>query len=182
MKKLTVTILSIALVAMGAIFVFGQTTEKNMDGNKRFDKQGNHGKFGRRGKRGGHGMRGRGMGRMFKQLDLTEDQKAQMKAIREQSRESTKSLREQMKANRQQLQQLTDNGQFNEASVAAVAQQQGQIHAQMIVAKEKVKAQMFNVLTAEQKAKVAQLKAERKQKMEERKAKWAEKKAEKANQ
>lgn len=179
MKKITVTLLAIALVAVGAIFVIGQTTDKPTDGNKRFEKQGRHGKFGRRGKRG---MRGHGMGRMFKHMDLTDDQKAQMKAIGQANRESTKTLREQIKANRQQLQQMTENGQFDEAAVSAVAQQQGQLHAQMIVAKEKVKAQMFNVLTNEQKTKLAQMKAEHKQKMQERKAKWAEKKADKQNQ
>lgn len=178
MKKITVTILAIALVAMGAIFVFGQsTTEKNMEGNKGFGKQGRHGKFGKRG-----GKRGHGMGRMFRQLNLTDAQKTQMKEIKMASREDTKSLRQQMRTNRQQLQQSTENGNFDEAAVSAIAQQQGQIHAQMIVAKQKVKTQMYNVLTAEQKAKFATLKAEFKQKREERKAKWAEMKAAKNTQ
>lgn len=176
MKKATVTILAIALVAMGAIFVIGQTSDSPKDGQKTYRKNGKRGHFGKRG--GKRGMRGhRGMGRIFRQLDLTDDQKAQMKAIRQASREDSKPLREQMKTNRQQLQQLTENGQFDEAAVSAIASQQGQIHAQIIVAKQKVKSQMFNVLTAEQKTKLATLKAEHKQKMQERKAKWAERKA-----
>ncbi len=180
MKKFTVTILAIALVAIGAIFVFGQTTDKPVDGQKRFSKEGKGKHHGRRGGKGG--MKGGMNGFMFKQLDLTDAQKEQMKAIGQTNREGTKSLREQMKTNRQQLQKLTENGQFDEAAVSALAQQQGQLHAQMIVAKQKVQSQMFNVLTSDQKAKVAELKAQHKQKMEERKAKWAEKKAAKQTQ
>ena len=46
MKKIIVTILTIAMVAIGAIFVFGQTTDKPVDGQKRFGKHGKHGKNG----------------------------------------------------------------------------------------------------------------------------------------
>ena len=179
MKKITVTLLSIALIAMGAIFVFGQTNGGSSD--KAFTGKRGFGKHGKRHRRGGG--KGFGMGgRMFKNLDLTDAQKEQMKTIRQTSRESSKALRQQMKANRQQLQQLTENGQFDEGSVAAVAQQLGQLHAQMIVEQQKVKAQMYNVLTADQKSKLAQMKAEFQQKMQERKAKWAEKKAQKQAQ
>ncbi len=178
MKKITVTILAIALVAIGAIFVFGQTTtDQPTDGKARFGKHGGKGKFGKRG-----GKRGHGMGRMFRQLDLTDAQKEQMKAIRQASRENTKSLRDQMRQNRQQLDQLTESGTFDQAAVTAIAQQQGQLHAQMIVEKQRVKTQMYNVLTAEQKTKLAELKAQFKQKMEERKAKWAEMKQNKQSQ
>ena len=138
MKKITITLLSIALVAMGAIFVFGQqstdTSDKATKGKRGF---GHHGKRHKRGGKRGFRMGGR----MFKALDLTDAQKEQMKAIKQASRENTKSLREQMKTNRQQLQQLTENGQFDEGSVSAIAQQQGQLHAQMIVEKQKVKTQ-----------------------------------------
>ncbi len=183
MKKFTVTLLAIAVVALGTMFAFGQTTDTTTPNTDTVSKSAKHGKFGKRGKKGKRGMRGKGHGGMsFKQLDLTDDQKAQMKAIREQSRESTKSLHEQMKANHEQLAQLTENGQFDKASIAAIASQQGQIHAQMIVAKQKVKSQMYNVLTSEQKSKLATLKAERKQKMQERKANRAEKKAAKQAQ
>lgn len=176
MKKITVTILSIALVAMGAIFVFGQTAEKPTEG-KSFGKHHKFGKFGKRGKRGK-----RMMGRLFRQLDLTDEQKAQMKEIKQASREKVQPLRQQMRENRQQLRQATENGNFDEATVTAIAAQQGQIHAQLIVEKQKVKTQMYNVLTTEQKNKLAELKAQFKQKMEERKAFWAEKKAQKESQ
>lgn len=165
--------MSIALVAVGAIFVFGQTTDTKMEG-KKFGKDGNHFRGDKRGDKG--------MGMIFGSLDLTDAQKEQMKAIGQASRESTKSLRDQMKANREQLQQATANGAFNEAQVQAIAQQQGVLHAQMIVAKEKVKSQMFAILTPEQKTKAAELKEQFKQKMQERQAKRAERQAAKAEQ
>ncbi len=74
MKKLITAILSIILVAMGAMFIFAQDTTANKDGK--------HGHFGKRGghHRGGHG------GMMFRGLDLTDGQKAQMKMIMQTSK------------------------------------------------------------------------------------------------
>ncbi len=79
-----------------------------------------------------------------------------------------KPIRQQMKANRQKLQTLSESGNFDEAQVQTIANQQGSLSAQMIVAKEKVKAQMLAILTPEQKAKAAEMKAQFKQKREER--------------
>lgn len=156
MKKLTAAILSIVLVAMGAMFIFAQDGAATKDG-----KRGKRGHFGKM-KRGG------GMGMMFRGLDLTDEQKTQMKAIRQTSKETMKPIREQMKANRQKLQQLSEGGNFDAAQVQAIAAQQGSLSAQMIVEREKVKSQMFNILTPEQKAKAAEMKANFKQKRQER--------------
>ncbi|CAN5830017.1 hypothetical protein BH20ACI4_BH20ACI4_24000 [soil metagenome] len=151
MKKLTVAILSIVLVAMGAMFIFAQDGTSK-EGNRGFGKRGHH-----------HG----GFGKMLRGLDLTDEQKAQMKSIRQASRETVKPIREQMKANRQKLQMLSESGTFDEAQVQAIATRQGTLSAQMIVEKEKVKSQIFNLLTPEQKMKAAEMKAQFKQKREE---------------
>lgn len=160
MKKFLVAILSVILIAAGAIFIFAQDNSADKDGKRGF------------GKRGGH-HRG-GMERIFRALDLTDEQKAQMKAIRQASKDSTKPIREQMKANRQKLQTLSESGTFDEAQVRAIAAEQGNLSAQLIVEKEKVKSQIFNLLTPEQKAKAAEIKAQFKQKMQERMQKRAE--------
>jgi protein CpxP len=154
MKKLTVAILSIVLVAMGAMFVFAQTETGQKDGKRGFGKRGHFAK--------------RGGGMMFRGLDLTDEQKAQMKAIRQANRETMKPIREQMKANREKLQQLSAGGNFDAAQVQAIAAQQGSLSAQMIVERERVKSQMFNILTPEQKAKAAEMKAQFQQKRLER--------------
>lgn len=168
MKKITVAILSIVLVAMGAMFVFAQDGAGNKDGKRGFGKRGH---FGKRG--GGHGM-------MLRGLDLTDAQKAQVKTIMQTSRESSKPLREQMKANRQKLQTISDSGSFDQAQIQALADEQGRLTAQMIVEKEKVKSQVSAILTPEQKAKAAEMKAQFKQKREERQQKRAERRAAKA--
>lgn len=169
MKKLTVAILSIILVASGAMFIFAQDGTANKDGKRGFGKRGGH-------HRGG-GMRG---GMMLRGLDLTDEQKAQVKTIMQASKETSKPIREQMKANREKLQTLSDSGNFDQAQVQAIANQQGALSAQMIVEKEKVKSQINALLTPEQKAKAAEMKAQFKQKREERKQKRAERRAAKA--
>jgi protein CpxP len=182
MKKITATIITIALVALGAVFVLGQTetTDKpEWKGKRGFGKHSNGRSFhGRRGKKG------QMMGRMFRQLDLTDAQKEQMKTIRTTSRENMKPIREQMRVNKKQLNELTAGGNFNEADVQALASQQGALTAQMIVAKERTKAAMFAVLTDVQKSTLATKmeafkakRAERKQNRAERKAAWKAKKA-----
>ncbi len=151
MKKLTAAILSIVLVAMGAMFIFAQTADKP-EGNRGFGKKGH--------KRGGHA-------KMLRGLDLTDEQKTQVKSIMEKSRETVKPLREQMKANRQKLQELSTNDNFDQTQVQSIATQQGSLTAQMIVEKERFKSHIFKILTPEQKAKAAEMKAQRKQKMQE---------------
>lgn len=182
MRKVTLTILTIALVAIGAMLVIGQSTDT--DGKTSAEKQGRHGSFGKRGNRGMRGKRGhggnRGMRGMFRGVDLTDAQKTKMQTIMKNNRESSKTLRDQMRTNQQELRKASDSGSFNESQVTALAQKQGGLHAQMIVQKHKVKAEMFNILTTDQKAKLAEKKAERQKKMEERKAKWAEKRKSKA--
>lgn len=176
MKKLAVMLMSVALVLAGAIFVNGQKAETNEDG-MRFGKQGHRagqGKHGNHGKRRGHSMK-----MLFRELELTDVQKEQIKSIAQASRESSKSLREQVKANREQLRKIGEGGVFSETQVQAIAEQQGALHAQMIVERERVKSQIFAILTPEQKAKAAELKARFEQKMQERKSKMAERKAEK---
>ena len=152
MKKITVAILSIVLVAMGALFIFAQTAERE-EGKRGFGKKGH--------KRGARAM-------MFRGLDLTEEQKVQMKQIRQTSKEKIKPIREQMKANRQKLAELSAGGNFDQAQVQAIAAQQGSLSAQMIVERESVKSQIFQILTPEQKAKAAEIGAQRKQRMQER--------------
>lgn len=169
MKKVTTAILAIAITAVGAIFVFGQT-----EGHQ--DKAGRE--FGHRGKMHKRGMRG---GMMFRHLDLTDAQKEQMKGIRQASRETTKGLRESLRQTRSQLRELGTDGTFDQAAVESLASQQADVQRQLIIERQKVKAQMFSVLTAEQKTKLEEMKANfaerRKERMERRKARFGEKKA-----
>ena len=105
---------------------------------------------------GGHGMRGRqGAMMMLRRLDLTSDQQAKVKEIFEANKGTVQPLREQLKANHEKLAAL--GGNFDEGQVTAIAKEQGELMSQMIVARQKVKAEIFAILTDEQKAKAQQL-------------------------
>jgi len=139
MKRAIVAILAIAVASVGAIVIFAQRSS--------------HG-----GKHEGFGHRGMGM--IFKKLDLTEEQKAQAKEIVQAGFEKNKGVFEAMKANREKMKAATANGAFDEAVVSQIAAEQGQLAAQLIVEKERVKSQIFAILTDEQKAKAIELEKE----------------------
>jgi periplasmic protein CpxP/Spy len=145
MKKIIIAILAMAVLATGVMFAVAQRSD---DGKKAG-----------RGKRGGHH---RGGGMMFRGLDLTDEQKAQVKQIREASRSKTQALRESSKANRQKLKDATANGAFDEAQITAIANENAAVSAQMTVERARVRSQVFAVLTAEQKAKAAEMKSQMK--------------------
>jgi Spy/CpxP family protein refolding chaperone len=136
MKRAIVTIIAIAVLSVGAIVIFAQRS-------------------GPGGKHGGSGHRGMGM--IFKKLDLTDEQKAQAKEIVQAGFEKNKSVFEAMKANREKMKAATANGAFDEAVVSQIAAEQGQLSAQLIVEKVRVKSQVFAILTDEQKAKATEL-------------------------
>ena len=75
-----------------------------------------------------------------RELNLTDDQKAQIQKIQESFRESDKALFDQMRALHDKQGDVAP-GTFDEAAVRAAAE----AHAKMM-------SQIFNVLTAEQKA------------------------------
>ncbi len=151
MKKIIIAILAFAVLATGVLFAIAQTANGDKNGGW--------------GRRGGH-HRG---GMMLRGLDLTEDQKAQMKQIREASKAKTQPLREALKANRQKLHELAAAGSFDEAAVTALANEQAGLSAQLIVERARVHSQTAALLTAEQKAKVAEMKDKMKERFKNRK-------------
>ncbi len=158
MKKALIAILALVIVAAGVMFAVGQRSPE--------------GKKAGWGKRGGHH---RGMGMAFRGLDLTDEQKAQVKQLRAASREGVQPIREALKANREKMNSLTENGAFDEAQVTALANEQAGLSARMIVERQRVKSRMFSILTDEQKAKMAEMKAKRGERQKSRKAAKAEK-------
>jgi Spy/CpxP family protein refolding chaperone len=97
------------------------------------------------------------MGRVARELNLTDQQKVEIKAIIEAERPRVEPLVRQLAATRRELREATANGQFDEAQVGALASRQGQTLAQLIVEKERVKSQVYGVLTPEQRAKAAEI-------------------------
>lgn len=144
MKKRTIAILAIAVLALGAIFVVAQRAAHK-----------------------GAGFRGhQGVGMALRALDLSDDQKAKVKEIFEANKATVEPIRESMKANHEKLVSLS--GTLDEAQVSEIAKNQGELTAQLIVTKERVKSQIFALLTDEQKAKAAKFREGMKQRFQER--------------
>ncbi|HMH45974.1 MAG TPA: Spy/CpxP family protein refolding chaperone [Pyrinomonadaceae bacterium] len=113
----------------------------------------------------GQGQRGAWMGRgshgdAFARLNLTDDQKAKMKQIRQSSMESNKPLFEQLRAKRQELRQASEGGTFNEALATQKLTEMAGLQAKAMGARFALHQQMLAVLTTEQKAQLDQLKAQ----------------------
>lgn len=140
MKKTIVGILAVVVLVGGAIFVVAQRSVNKGSGE-----------FG--GRRGGPHM-----AMMFlRGLDLTDEQKAKVREITEASRTNIEPLAQQMRDGHQKLAALGTDGSFDQAKVEALAAEQSALMGKMIVEKEKTKAQIFAILSDEQKAKAAEL-------------------------
>ena len=112
------------------------------------------------GQRGGWMERGSRGGGAFKQLNLTDDQKAKMKQIRQSFMESNKPLLDQLKTKRQELRQASEGGTFNEALATQKLTEMAGLQAKVMGARFQLQQQMLSVLTADQKAQLDQLKAQ----------------------
>lgn len=108
------------------------------------------------GGRGGRGGGGDVLGPFGRDLNLTDAQKAQVKQLTDAFEASTKTLHEQMfKAGGTPFDGL--DGAFDEAAVRAAAQARASVQVELDVARAKLQSQVYALLTAEQKAKVAEL-------------------------
>ena len=115
----------------------------------------------------GLGMRGGDrMGAAFRNLDLTDAQKAQMKSIRESHAQSVRPLAEQIRAKRKEIREASAGGTFNESLVAQKLSEIAPLEAKLMGERSRLHQEMLSVLTAEQKSKLEQAR-------EQRKSRWA---------
>ena len=117
---------------------------------------------------GMHGMHGRGgpdgefkhmLAFFTDKLDLTADQQSQAKAIWAKEKTATEALRTQMHQNHQAMEALQASGPFDETKTRALATQQAQTQIELEVAHARLKSEMMQLLTADQKAKFAEMQA-----------------------
>src|ERR1035438_3719422 len=99
------------------------------------------------------------LGFFTRQLDLTSDQQAQVKAIWEKEKPALKPLMEQMHQNHANMRALEASGPFDEAKTRALATQNAQTMIEVQVQHARVKSEMVQVLTADQKTKLAEIEA-----------------------
>ena len=123
----------------------------------------------------GHGM-GMGMeGHMHflaAKLNLTDDQKTQMKAIQEKEQPTMKPLHQQEHQIDMQLRQYVE-GSFDQAKVAALAAQKAQIQAAITVEQTRVHNELYQLLNADQKSQLKQMEANQEARMQRHQSKEA---------
>lgn len=107
---------------------------------------------------GGPGWHAHGpMGHMFRDLNLTDAQHQQVKALMEANKTAMHSLMLQMEQNRLAMLQATTNGTYNQAALQGLAGQRAQLQAQMTMQHQALEHQIYTtVLTADQQAKFNQ--------------------------
>lgn len=139
------------------------------------------GQRGSRGFRGDHmgpraGMMGMGMG-FLRELDLSDEQRGQVRALFEEARNT--GTFERLMSSREALRDAIDSG-ADEGTLRQLAYDIGQAEGDAAVEAAHIQARVQEILTAEQREKLAQLKAEAKQKMEERRKEFEERRAKRA--
>jgi len=111
---------------------------------------------------GRHGYGGPGGFRhMLKQLDLTSAQQDQVKAIWAKEKPSLQPLMQQLRQNHSAMSALEASGPFDEAKTRALVTQNSQTMIELQVEHARIKSEIMQILTADQKAKLAQLEANR---------------------
>jgi len=151
----TVAIATLSAIALAASIAVAQTVNTNQGAQQGTPME----RHGGRGGHKGHGWGGIGDGG-FRQLNLTEDQKAKIKQIRETFAQTNKPLRDQLRAKRQELRQASEGGTFNEALATQKLTEIAPLEAKLMGEEHKLHEQMLSVLTAEQKAQLEQSRAQ----------------------
>ncbi len=104
-----------------------------------------------------HPVARRVFARVASELKLTDAQQTEIKQIVGDELAAARPLFEKLRENRKQLREAGGGGQFDEARVRSLAAEQGQTLSELIVAKERAKAKIFNVLTPEQRERAGEL-------------------------
>jgi len=127
---------------------------------------GAHARYMGMGHHGGH-MFERGLAIISWKLDLTDAQRAQVKSMAQAEWPSIEPSLQKLADGQKQMLAATQGGTFDESKVRAIANQQSQTIADLMVAKEQFVSQVYtNVLTSEQRTKADALRQNWNQRME----------------
>jgi protein CpxP len=105
------------------------------------------------------------MGFFGRALNLTDDQKTQMKAIMEKEHPTMKPLFQQQRQIDQQLRQYVQ-GTYDEAKVRTLANQKAQVEAELTVQHTRIHNQMYQLLTPDQQSKLKEMEANHEARMQ----------------
>jgi Spy/CpxP family protein refolding chaperone len=111
----------------------------------------------------------RGLAMLAWKLDLTDAQRAQVKAMFNSEWPTVQPLLQQLVTEQDQMIAATSKGTFDEAKVKAIADQQSQAVSQLLVEKERFISQVYNnVLNPEQRTKADAMRQEWEQRINQR--------------
>lgn len=113
------------------------------------------------------GIYGHRVGFFPKALNLTDDQKAQMKTIMQKEHPAMKPMFQQQRQIDQQLRQYVE-GPYDEVKVRALAAQKSQIETELTVAQTRIHNQMYQLLTSDQQSQLKEMEANHQARMQQR--------------
>jgi protein CpxP len=117
---------------------------------------------------GHRGGRAGGAGLPLAQLELTDQQRQQVRDIHERSRDATQPLNERLQQARLAQQQAIEASPVDEARIRAAAQELADAQTELAVHRAKLRAEVFEVLTPAQREQAAKLSADRRARMSNR--------------
>ena len=113
---------------------------------------------------GGIRMRGpggpMGLGPGFRELDLTDDQKAQLKSIAESHRDEFRAAGEKARTAHEGMRELVEADSINESAIRAKSVEVAAADAEVMILNAKVRQESMQVLTSEQQQKLKELRAQ----------------------
>lgn len=157
-------------VAMAAMVTTGALQAQAQDGAPgkpaRHERRGPGGPFG--GRFGGDGF-GPGFGRggfrgplaMLRQLELTDEQRSQVRQVMDGHRDELRAIGERLAAAHKAQHDAVTAATFDEQAVRAKSAELAEVTADAAVLRAKMHSEVFAVLTPEQQAKAAELEAQR---------------------
>jgi protein CpxP len=104
-----------------------------------------------------------GFGPGFQQLDLTDDQKAQLKSIADSHRDEFREAGQKLGAAREAMRALIEADQIDESAIRAKSTEVAAAEAEVAILNARVRQQSMQVLTSEQQAKLKELRESRQQ-------------------
>ena len=109
-----------------------------------------------------------GFGPGFRELDLADDQKAQLKSIADSHRDEFKAAGDKARAAHDGMQALLEADSINESAIRAKSQEIAAAEADVMILNAKVRQESLQVLTSEQQAKLKELRTAREGQMRQR--------------
>ena len=100
-------------------------------------------------------------GRMLRELNLSDAQKEQIKALQESAHTASQQFFEQLKAIDEQLRAVTQAAAFNEEQARMLLASKAGVMTELELIRLRADSATYKLLTAEQKARLEQLKQER---------------------